>query len=134
MSAARPSSSRLGWWWGLAAVALLLGAVLVSLMIGAFALPVSGIVGSTLDRLPLVEVDHGRGYVTRYAHNKENVVKRGDRVEKGQKIATMGSSGRVTGTHLHFEVMKDDKPLNPMTFIRKEQVRNAPAEGTDSKS
>ena len=82
----------------------------------------------------VVEVDHGRGYVTRYAHNKENVVKRGDRVEKGQKIATMGSSGRVTGTHLHFEVMKDGKPLNPMTFIRKEQARNAPSAGADSKS
>ena len=59
MSAARPSSSRLGWWWGLGAAVLLLGAVLISLVIGAFALPVSGIVGSTLNRLPLIDVDHG---------------------------------------------------------------------------
>lgn len=73
----------------------------------------------------VVEIDHGRGYVTRYAHNKKNLVKRGGRVAKGQKIATMGRSGRVTGTHLHFEVLKDGKPLNPMTFIRQEQARKA---------
>ena len=59
MSAARPSSSRLGWWWGLGAVMLLLGAVLISLVIGAFTLPVTGIVGATLDRLPFIDIDHG---------------------------------------------------------------------------
>ena len=69
----------------------------------------------------VVEVDHGRGYVTRYAHNKKNLVKRGVRVAKGQKIATMGRSGRATGTHLHFEVLLNDKPLNPITFIERQQ-------------
>lgn len=59
MSAARPSASRRNWWWGGAAVLLLLGSVLVSLMVGAFSLPVGGIVGSVFDRLPLVGVEHG---------------------------------------------------------------------------
>jgi murein DD-endopeptidase MepM/ murein hydrolase activator NlpD len=66
----------------------------------------------------VVELAHGRGYVTRYAHNRKNLVKEGERVAKGQKIALMGSSGRVTGTHLHFEVLRGDKPLNPMSFLK----------------
>ena len=64
-----------------------------------------------------VEVDHGNGYVTRYAHNKENLVKVGDRVEKGQVIALIGSTGRSTGLHVHFEVLHNGKPINPKKFI-----------------
>ncbi len=66
----------------------------------------------------LVEIDHGNGYVTRYGHNKKNLVAVGDLVEKGQTVAHMGSSGRSTGTHVHFEVLRDGKPVNPMRYVR----------------
>ena len=61
----------------------------------------------------LVEIDHGEGYRTRYAHSKENLVVAGDIVKKGQVIALMGSTGRSTGPHVHFEVHKDGKVVNP---------------------
>jgi murein DD-endopeptidase MepM/ murein hydrolase activator NlpD len=67
----------------------------------------------------LVEINHGNGYVTRYAHNKENLVALGDTVEQGQIIALMGSTGRSTGTHLHFEVWKDGKSVNPLKFVNR---------------
>lgn len=66
----------------------------------------------------MVEIDHGNGYVTRYGHNKENLVQVGDRVAKGQKIALMGSSGRSTGPHVHFEVMLHGQVVNPEKYIR----------------
>ena len=66
----------------------------------------------------LVIIDHENGYQTYYAHNSKNLVKKGDRVYKGQKIAEMGSTGRSTGTHLHFEVRKNDVPLNPQNFVK----------------
>lgn len=66
----------------------------------------------------MVEVDHGNGYVTRYAHNNRNVVKAGDVVEKGQVIAHMGSSGRSTGPHVHFELLHNGKPVDPIKFLR----------------
>ncbi|MBI5041144.1 MAG: M23 family metallopeptidase [Gammaproteobacteria bacterium] len=53
----------------------------------------------------LVEVDHGHGFVTRYGHNSRNLVRVGQLVRKGQQIARMGSSGRSTGPHVHFEVL-----------------------------
>lgn len=65
----------------------------------------------------LVEVSHGNGYVTRYAHNKEHLVEVGDRVEKGQVIARMGSSGRSTGPHVHFEVLHNNRVVNPAKYI-----------------
>ncbi|UCC55331.1 MAG: M23 family metallopeptidase [Gammaproteobacteria bacterium] len=65
----------------------------------------------------LVEINHGNGYVTRYAHNKEQFVEVGDTVKKGQMIALMGSSGRATGPHVHFEVMRNGKPVNPSRYI-----------------
>jgi len=65
----------------------------------------------------LVEISHGNGYVTRYAHNESNVVKVGDTVQQGQTIAHMGSTGRSTGTHLHFEVWHNGKPVNPRKFV-----------------
>jgi murein DD-endopeptidase MepM/ murein hydrolase activator NlpD len=67
----------------------------------------------------LVEIKHGNGYLTRYAHNYKNLVAVGDTVEQGQTIALMGSSGRSTGTHLHFEVWKDGKSLNPLKFVNR---------------
>jgi len=65
----------------------------------------------------LVEIDHGNGYVTRYAHNKSLEVSTGDRVSKGDVIALMGSTGRSTGPHVHFEVLRDGKPVNPFNYI-----------------
>ncbi len=65
----------------------------------------------------MVEISHGNGYVTRYAHNKKNLVVVGDKVEKGQKIAVMGSSGRSTGPHVHFEVVHNGRHVNPRKFV-----------------
>ncbi len=65
----------------------------------------------------LVEIKHGNGYVTRYAHNKKNMVLVGEKVEKGQVIAIIGSSGRSTGLHVHFEVLHNGKHVNPKKFI-----------------
>lgn len=61
----------------------------------------------------LVEISHGNGYLTRYGHNSRNLVGIGDKVEKGEIIALMGSSGRATGTHVHFEVVRNGEFLNP---------------------
>lgn len=65
----------------------------------------------------VVEVTHGGGLVTRYAHLSGFLVKEGQQVETGSPIAKVGSTGRSTGPHLHFEVRRNDKPLNPMQFI-----------------
>lgn len=64
-----------------------------------------------------VEITHGGGFVTRYAHNKENRVVVGERVARGEVIAALGSSGRTTGPHLHFEVLKDGQTVEPLSFI-----------------
>ena len=66
----------------------------------------------------LVEINHGSGYVTRYGHNKVNLVAVGDRVNKGDIIARMGNSGRSTGPHVHFEVLKDGRVVNPAKYIQ----------------
>jgi murein DD-endopeptidase MepM/ murein hydrolase activator NlpD len=65
----------------------------------------------------VVEVDHGNGYVTRYAHNSRLVVRVGDLVRSGQQIAKAGSTGRSTGAHVHFEVWQDGRVLNPRKFL-----------------
>jgi murein DD-endopeptidase MepM/ murein hydrolase activator NlpD len=65
----------------------------------------------------LVEINHGNGYVTRYAHNVDNLVAVGDTVRRGQVIARMGDTGRATGPNLHFEVLLNDKPVNPLTYV-----------------
>lgn len=65
-----------------------------------------------------VEIDHGNGYRTRYAHNDKNLSKVGDRVRAGDTIATMGATGRATGVHLHFEVWHNGRAVNPSQYIR----------------
>lgn len=65
----------------------------------------------------LVEIDHGNGYRTRYAHNESVIVKPGDHVTAGQVIAMMGSTGRASAPHVHFEVLKDGAIVNPSRFV-----------------
>jgi len=65
----------------------------------------------------LIEIDHGEGYVTRYGHNKKILVKAGDLVKQSDVIAKMGSTGRSTGPHVHFEVLKNGKKINPRKFL-----------------
>ena len=67
----------------------------------------------------MVEVSHGDGYVTRYAHNKQNLVAPGDVVRKGEPIALMGSSGRSTGAHVHYEVYKHGRSVDPSSYLRR---------------
>lgn len=66
----------------------------------------------------LVEINHGKGYVTRYGHNRANLVKVGDKVKKGQVIAQMGSTGRSTGPHVHYEVLRNGKPVDPARHLQ----------------
>ncbi|MGI9233423.1 MAG: M23 family metallopeptidase [Woeseiaceae bacterium] len=66
----------------------------------------------------MVEINHGSGYSTRYAHNSENLVSVGDEVKKGQIVALMGETGRATGPNLHFEVLHNGSRVNPVKFIR----------------
>ncbi len=66
----------------------------------------------------VVEIDHGNGYMTRYAHNSSNVVEVGTRVHVGQVVAKVGSTGRSTGPHCHFEVWLNGRPVNPMAYVR----------------
>jgi murein DD-endopeptidase MepM/ murein hydrolase activator NlpD len=65
----------------------------------------------------MVEINHGNGLSTRYAHNEKVLVKQGDMVSKGQELALMGSTGRSTGPHLHFEVLKNGAQVDPLRFI-----------------
>ena len=67
----------------------------------------------------LVEISHAGGYVTRYAHNSLNLVAVGDYVQHGQEIARVGRTGRVTGSSLHFEVLRNGVSVNPIDFLRK---------------
>ena len=79
-----------------------------------------------------VAMDHGNGYVTRYAHNMRNAVRVGTRVKRGQVIAYVGSTGRSSCTHVHYEVLKDGVPLNPRYFILREP--SSPAPGREANS
>lgn len=65
----------------------------------------------------VIEVTHGDGYVTRYAHAQRLAAKQGDMVAKDQVIAYMGSTGRSTGTHLHYEVLVNGRQIDPMTYV-----------------
>jgi len=65
----------------------------------------------------LVEITHGNGYVTRYGHNKKLLVAVGDTVKKGQQIAVLGSTGRSTGPHVHYEVVHNGQQVNPSKYL-----------------
>jgi murein DD-endopeptidase MepM/ murein hydrolase activator NlpD len=65
----------------------------------------------------LIAIDHGNGVVTRYAHTQESLVTEGQHVVAGQEVARVGSSGRSTGPHLHFEVRQDGEPVDPRVFL-----------------
>ena len=67
----------------------------------------------------MVEINHSDGFVTRYAHNEVNVAKLGAIVKKGELIANMGSSGRSTGPHVHFEVFKNGRTVDPASYIKR---------------
>jgi murein DD-endopeptidase MepM/ murein hydrolase activator NlpD len=66
----------------------------------------------------MIEIDHGNDLVSRYAHASKRMVKVGDVVLRGAKIGEIGSTGRATGTHLHFEVRQRGAPVNPAQFLR----------------
>ena len=66
----------------------------------------------------MIEIDHGNGLVSRYAHTSQMLVKVGDLVVRGQKVGTVGSTGRSTGPHLHFEVRLNGIPQNPARFLQ----------------
>ncbi len=66
----------------------------------------------------MIDIDHGNGYMTRYAHNQQNLVVPGQRIRAGDVISKMGSTGRSTGVHVHFEVWHNDRPVNPHQYLK----------------
>ena len=74
----------------------------------------------------LLEIDHGNGLVTRYAHTSKILVKAGDLIKRGQVVAQVGTTGRSTGPHLHFEVLLDGVPQNPTRFLASAPESTAP--------
>ena len=67
----------------------------------------------------LVEIDHANGYVSRYAHHRELLVSEGMVIQKGDSVGIMGDTGRSTGPHVHLEVLKNGKNVNPARFLVK---------------
>jgi hypothetical protein len=74
----------------------------------------------------MIEIDHGNDLITRYAHASKTLVKRGDLIKRGQKIAEVGTTGRSTGAHLHFEVLVQGIPQDPQKFLA--AGRNLPSQ------
>ena len=65
----------------------------------------------------LVEINHGDGFTTRYGHNERTLVSVGQTVKRGESVALMGSTGRSTGPHVHFEVLRNGRQVDPLSFI-----------------
>jgi murein DD-endopeptidase MepM/ murein hydrolase activator NlpD len=65
----------------------------------------------------LIEINHGDGFVTRYAHNERTLVTVGETVKRGEAVALMGSTGRSTGPHVHFEVLRNGRQVDPLSYI-----------------
>lgn len=74
----------------------------------------------------MIEIDHGNDLITRYAHASKTLVKKGDLIKRGQKIAEVGTTGRSTGAHLHFEVLVQGIPQDPQKFLA--AGRNLPSQ------
>ncbi len=72
-----------------------------------------------------IVIDHGHGYRTLYAHLSKRLVKRGDKVSRGQVIGLLGNTGRSTGPHLHYEIHKNKKTVNPMKYLQAVNVISA---------
>src|ERR1019366_9062788 len=66
----------------------------------------------------MIVIDHGYGVSTLYGHTSKSLVETGQRVQRGQVIAYMGTTGRSTGAHLHYEVWQHGKPVNPMVYLK----------------
>ena len=82
----------------------------------------------------VVEIDHGGGYTTRYAHNARNLVRPGEAVHQGQLIGLVGATGRTTGPHLHFEVRRDGVAVDPEIYLGScEKKTKVNYSGTDKK-
>ena len=81
----------------------------------------------------MVEVDHGNDLITRYAHASIVMVKKGDLIKRGQKIAEVGTTGRSTGPHLHFEVLVQGVPQDPQKFLNAGESANTVAQAKNSK-
>jgi len=73
----------------------------------------------------MVVLKHPNGLVTVYAHNKETFVRKGQKVQKGDKIASLGGSGKTTGAHLHFEVRNNSRPIDPMIHLAKKKRKKS---------
>jgi murein DD-endopeptidase MepM/ murein hydrolase activator NlpD len=74
----------------------------------------------------MIEVDHGNDLITRYAHASKTLVRQGDLIKRGQKIAEVGTTGRSTGPHLHFEVLVRGVPQDPQKFLAAGRNLSAP--------
>jgi len=82
--------------------------------------PADGVVtyiGRKVDFGNIMSLDHGYGYLTRYGHNSKILVRAGQQVRRGQVIAFVGSTGKSTGPHLHYEVLRNGVPVNPQDYI-----------------
>jgi len=82
--------------------------------------PADGVVtyvGRKVDFGNIMSLDHGYGYLTRYGHNSKIIVRAGQQVRRGQVIAFVGNTGKSTGPHLHYEVLRNGVPVNPQDYI-----------------
>lgn len=73
-----------------------------------------------------VLIDHGNGYTTSFSHMQKYIVRKGDKVQRGQVIGLVGNSGRSTGSHLHYEIALDKKTINPYNFLKVSKLTNRP--------